>query len=53
MDESLTVFYNPIFSLEISESSNNSAVYLKIAKQILKADELCVSNRKYLYIKIS
>ncbi|XP_029658698.1 uncharacterized protein LOC115232763 isoform X1 [Formica exsecta] len=41
MDESLTVFYNPIFSLEISESSNNSAVYLKIAKQILKADELC------------
>ncbi|XP_070167841.1 uncharacterized protein [Polyergus mexicanus] len=38
--ESLTVFYNPIFFLEISESDNNSAVYLKIAKQILKADEL-------------
>ncbi|XP_050447489.1 uncharacterized protein LOC126849572 [Cataglyphis hispanica] len=40
MDESLTVFYNPIFSLEILKSDNNSAVYLKIAKQILKADKL-------------
>lgn len=47
IDESLTVFYNPIFSLEISKSDNNSAVYLKIAKQILKADKLRVSNRKF------
>lgn len=48
MNESLMLFNNPIFFLEISKSGNDSAVYLKIAKQILNVDKLRVSNGKYL-----